>query len=103
VVVRADSDYYDLLGVARGADKKTIKSAYRQKARKFHPVSILALRGPQSWHMQAGQLPTDSLQLLLGTCTLLQHCSQATVLPRSMHGATESCRLHRHAYTIPSR
>ncbi|PNH09381.1 Chaperone protein DnaJ [Tetrabaena socialis] len=37
VVVRADSDYYDLLGVPRGADKKTIKQAYRQKARKFHP------------------------------------------------------------------
>ena len=38
VVVRAAADYYDVLGVARDADKKTIKSAYRQKARKFHPV-----------------------------------------------------------------
>lgn len=37
MVVRADSDYYRILGVDRGADKKTIKSAYRQLARKFHP------------------------------------------------------------------
>ena len=38
VVVRAAADYYEVLGVARDADKKAIKSAYRQKARKFHPV-----------------------------------------------------------------
>jgi len=40
VVVRADEDYYGILGVDRSADKKAIKQAYRQKARKFHPVSI---------------------------------------------------------------
>jgi molecular chaperone DnaJ len=34
---RAGADYYDVLGVPRDADKKAIKSAYRQKARKFHP------------------------------------------------------------------
>jgi len=34
---RAGADYYDALGVPRDADKKAIKSAYRQKARKFHP------------------------------------------------------------------
>jgi molecular chaperone DnaJ len=39
VVVRADSDYYSLLGVDRNADQKSIKQAYRQKARKYHPVS----------------------------------------------------------------
>lgn len=37
VLVRADTDYYEMLGVPRGADKKTIKSAYRTKARKYHP------------------------------------------------------------------
>jgi DnaJ-class molecular chaperone len=30
-------DYYKLLGVARGADAKEIKSAYRKLARKYHP------------------------------------------------------------------
>lgn len=35
MVVRAD--YYSELGVSKGADKKTIKSAYRQLARKYHP------------------------------------------------------------------
>lgn len=39
VIVRAAKDYYDILGVSKTADKKQIKQAYRQKARKFHPVS----------------------------------------------------------------
>lgn len=30
-------DYYELLGVARHADEKEIKSAYRRLARKYHP------------------------------------------------------------------
>ncbi len=33
MVVRAAEDYYDTLGVSKTADKKEIKSAYRQKAR----------------------------------------------------------------------
>lgn len=37
VIVRADGDYYSVLGVSRDADKKAIKSAYRQLARKYHP------------------------------------------------------------------
>ncbi|WIA22066.1 hypothetical protein OEZ85_004411 [Tetradesmus obliquus] len=37
VVVHAARDFYDTLGVPRTADKKAIKQAYRQKARKFHP------------------------------------------------------------------
>lgn len=31
------AEYYAALGVEKGATKKEIKSAYRQKARKFHP------------------------------------------------------------------
>ncbi|MEM0907573.1 MAG: molecular chaperone DnaJ [Pseudomonadota bacterium] len=30
-------DYYDVLGVARNADDKTLKSAYRKLAMKYHP------------------------------------------------------------------
>ena len=30
-------DYYAILGVDRSADDKTIKSAYRRLARKYHP------------------------------------------------------------------
>jgi molecular chaperone DnaJ len=32
-----EQDYYDLLGVQRGADDAAIKSAYRQKAKEHHP------------------------------------------------------------------
>lgn len=32
-----DKDYYKILGIATGSDKKEIKKAYRQLARKFHP------------------------------------------------------------------
>lgn len=33
----AKSDYYELLGVDRGADAKTLKGAYRKLAMKYHP------------------------------------------------------------------
>lgn len=36
-MVRADADYYSVLGVEKNADKGDIKSAYRRLARKFHP------------------------------------------------------------------
>ena len=31
------ADYYDLLGVNRDADSDTLKRAYRNLARKYHP------------------------------------------------------------------
>ncbi|MEO0635593.1 MAG: molecular chaperone DnaJ [Pseudomonadota bacterium] len=33
----AKTDYYELLGVDRGADEKALKSAFRKQAMKFHP------------------------------------------------------------------
>ena len=30
-------DYYDVLGVSKGADEREIKKAYRRVAMKFHP------------------------------------------------------------------
>ena len=33
----AKRDYYEVLGVDRGADEATIKSAYRKLAKKNHP------------------------------------------------------------------
>mmetsp|Transcript_3295 Transcript_3295/g.5778 ORF Transcript_3295/g.5778 Transcript_3295/m.5778 type:complete len:450 (-) Transcript_3295:206-1555(-) len=35
--IRCDADYYSRLGVSRDADEKTLKKAYRQLARKYHP------------------------------------------------------------------
>ena len=33
----AKRDYYEVLGVDRGADEDTVKSAYRKLALKYHP------------------------------------------------------------------
>ncbi|MCD7449631.1 Chaperone protein dnaJ A7A, chloroplastic [Datura stramonium] len=37
LVVRAEKDYYDVLGVSRNASKSEIKSSYRKLARSYHP------------------------------------------------------------------
>jgi hypothetical protein len=39
------ADYYSTLGVDRGADKKAVKKAYRDLARKFHPVRCPGVEG----------------------------------------------------------
>ncbi|KAJ6790775.1 chaperone protein dnaJ A6, chloroplastic-like [Iris pallida] len=36
-VVRADADFYSILGVSKNASKSEIKSAYRKLARSYHP------------------------------------------------------------------
>ena len=33
----AKRDYYEVLGIERSADEATIKKAYRQLAKKYHP------------------------------------------------------------------
>ncbi|KAF5786682.1 putative Heat shock protein DnaJ, cysteine-rich [Helianthus annuus] len=37
LIVRAESDYYSVLGVSKNASKSEIKSAYRKLARSYHP------------------------------------------------------------------
>ncbi|WOH04914.1 hypothetical protein DCAR_0624326 [Daucus carota subsp. sativus] len=37
LVVRANSDFYSILGVSKNANKSEIKSAYRKLARNYHP------------------------------------------------------------------
>ncbi|KAI4295249.1 hypothetical protein L6164_035315 [Bauhinia variegata] len=37
MIVRADTDYYSVLGVSRNASKSEIKSVYRKLARNYHP------------------------------------------------------------------
>lgn len=36
----AGRDFYKILGVARDADDKTIKSAFRRKSRELHPDKV---------------------------------------------------------------
>ena len=33
-------DYYEVLGVSRGADQDELKRAYRRLARKYHPDKV---------------------------------------------------------------
>ncbi|XP_020251228.1 chaperone protein dnaJ A6, chloroplastic-like [Asparagus officinalis] len=37
LIVRANADYYSVLGVSKNASKSEIKSAYRKLARNYHP------------------------------------------------------------------
>jgi len=37
----AKRDYYEVLGVAKGADAKTIKEAYRNLAKEYHHHNLV--------------------------------------------------------------
>ena len=37
IMAEQKRDYYEVLGVERGADDASIKKAYRQLAKKYHP------------------------------------------------------------------
>ena len=37
-------DYYEVLGLSKGAEDKEIKRAYRKLAKKYHPTRILGIK-----------------------------------------------------------
>ena len=41
-------DYYEVLGVSKDADEATLKKAYRQVAKKYHPRACGRTRAPPS-------------------------------------------------------
>ena len=57
-------DYYEVLGVPRDADAKTIKNAFRQLARRYHPDTSTEPDAEQrfkevlaTWPRQRSRLP----------------------------------------------
>ena len=74
-VVLAERNYYDVLGVRRGASSKDIRRAYKKKAMQWHPDKVrVASRqspfaagpNPQLWRARASPSPRTSASAFAG-------------------------------------
>ena len=63
-------DYYDILGVARGADEKEIKSAYRKLAVKYHPDKNPGDHEAEEKFKEAAEASTYCLTVCTGSVLL---------------------------------
>ena len=57
------ADFYELLGVSRDADADTLKRAYRQQARKYHPdvnKDCLLYTSPSPRDVEESRMPSSA-------------------------------------------
>ena len=79
-MLMAKRDYYEILGIAKDSDERTIKKAYRKLARKHHPdASSESPEVAENMHIEMGELRKfidsrcNGCTIKLSTCEKERH------------------------------
>ena len=78
----AKRDYYEVLGVAKGASEADIKKAYRQQAMKFHPDRNPGDKEAEDKFKEAAEAYVVSLFEDTNLCAI--HAKRVTIMPKDI-------------------